>query len=329
MPSIEELSLDSLDATMVPGVGIQLAVSPSGAVTFVGIPESAVDGFMKVVDSVGGLVASIGPRGAGPGELRMPMFFAFTSDSTLLVWDLATYRFTEFSLSGTALATSGLDAEVRPLALVGDSVDVQGVMERSADYQRRPLAGGRGRRLIPGAHPALDSIQPPPNVLARGMIIYGANQRRVAIGNAQQYRILLFDEAGQYLGQVGHEVAPQFPTLEQLEAESLALQKQPLSDRRRAELLARSRSTPRLFFRELRFDGAGRLWVVRPESGSAVADVYADTVLLGSLPLDCPGYASSGMDVNGRWLALSCRSSDPNAPSDGTLRLFRVLEPVP
>jgi hypothetical protein len=81
-----------------------------------------------------------------------------------------------------------------------------------------------------------------------------------------------------------------------------------------------------MFFRELRFDGAGRLWIVRPEDGSAVADMYADTLLLGTIPLNCPGYASSGMDVAGTWLALSCRSTEPDAPSDGTIRLFRIVD---
>lgn len=105
-----------------------------------------------------------------------------------------------------------------------------------------------------------------------------------------------------------------------------SLERQPLSARRRAELLVRFRTPPRMFFRELRFDGAGRLWIVRPEDGSAVADVGADTVLLGTIPLNCPGYASSGMDVAGTWLALSCRSTEPDAPSDGTIRLFRIVD---
>jgi hypothetical protein len=41
-----------------------------------------------------------------------------------------------------------------------------------------------------------------------------------------------------------------------------------------------------MFFREPRFDGAGGLWIVRPEDGSAVADVYADPLSLERLVLD-------------------------------------------
>ena len=156
------------------------------------------------------------------------------------------------------------------------------------------------------------------------MIIYASNPNRVAIGNAQQYRILLFDAVGNYLGPIGQQVPLQCPSVEQIEAESLSLLKQPISAARRTALLDQSRTTPRMFFRELRFDGEGRLWVIRPGGGSAVADVFADTILLGTIPLSCPGYASRGMDVSDRWLVLSCRNLDPNAPSDGTIRLFRI-----
>lgn len=77
----------------------------------------------------------------------MPMFFAFPSDSSLLVWDLASYRVTEFALTGETTALFPADGGGRPLSLVGDSLDVQDVMQRAA-----PRSGTR--------HPSRFDVDP-------------------------------------------------------------------------------------------------------------------------------------------------------------------------
>lgn len=326
MPSVRSVPLDELDPALVPGLGRAVAVGPAGQLAFVPAGAPGDDFLLNITDSTGRTVSRFGREGSGPGELRMPMFLAFTRDTALVVWDMSLLRVSSYSASG-ALLDSFDQGVSRPSAAVIDSIDVIDAARPTAPIARRPLRGGRARDLIDMSDRQIDSLFPVMNrggVQSRGVIAYATGAGRIALGHGIGYHILIFDDLGRVIGSTGRSVPPQFPSAEQLAAESLSTLRLPISPARRAQLLRESRERPMVFFRELRFDEVGRLWVVRPQDGSAVADVYADTELLGSIPLDCPDFQGSGMDLSFGWLVLSCRNTDPDAPSDGTFKLFRI-----
>lgn len=326
LPALREIPLDHLAADAVANIGTRVVLGPGGRMAFVPAPTPDDAFLTQIVDSTGRLVAKLGRFGSGPGELRMPWMVGFDSDSSLVIYDLGLRRIAVYSVSGVLLASLNPGMQM-PLAMVGDSLDFRDAARPNAPYTRRPLMGRHERILIPGREPVMDSLFPVitrGGVQGRGKIAYAAGAGRIALGHAISYHILLYDDSGRYLGHLGRSLPPQFPSAEQLAAESLSTLKLPISPARRARLLRESREQPIIFFWELRFDEQGRLWVLRSENGSAMADVYADTRLLGSIAVDCPGFNGQGWDVNFGWLVLSCRHTDPDAPSDGTFRLFRI-----
>jgi hypothetical protein len=207
----------------------------------------------------------------------MPMFFAFPSDTSVVAWDMGTGRVTLFRTTGPMLTSLETGMVQSPRALVGDSIDFFDVSRPESPFVRRPIGGGRVRELVQSTHPVFDSVFPVREmggIQGRGMIPYAAGAGRVAVGNIRTYRLLLYDATGAYRGSMGRSVPPQYRTPEQIVAESLSLLQQPsVSPVGRNRMLRRSRETPITFFRELRFDDQGRLWVIRPENGSAVADL--------------------------------------------------------
>lgn len=328
LPAIRPVPLTRLDPHAIARVGAAVAVSTQGSLAFAATPSTAFREKVEILDSTGALIGRVGPEGAGPGELIAPLFLAFTQDSSLLVWDMGTARVTLFLASGAVRQSLEPGQFQFPLALIGDSLDLREVSRPEAPIVRRPFAPGQARELVRLTDPMVDSLFPVQSgggIQSRGPIAYAAGAGRIALGSIVSYELLLFASSGQLLGKMGRRLPPQYPTPDQITAESLALSRQPaITPARRAAMLRRSRETPLLPFRDLRFDGRGRLWVMRIDRGTATADVYSDLQFLGSIAIDCPGFTGTGWDLVGEWLVLSCAVLDPNAPSDATLRLYRI-----
>lgn len=91
--------------------------SDTGAVTFGDIRRMAVDQWgrlyapdgqdavVRVFDSLGTLVRTIGRRGEGPGEFSLLLGVAFGPKHHLFAYDAQLYRITEFDTGGAVLAT--------------------------------------------------------------------------------------------------------------------------------------------------------------------------------------------------------------------------------
>jgi hypothetical protein len=235
---------------------------------------------------------------------------------------------TVFSPLGGVLASHHPGEAQVPKELVGDSLDFRDQRRADAPMVRQSVGGGRPRTLVRGTDQRVDSLFPVRRMegaTTRGFISYAAGGGRIAIGDGKRYAILVYDASGRFIGIAGRSLPVQVPTAEQAVAESLSMLNQPsISPARRASRMREYRERPVSYFREIRFDDHRRLWVFRPERDGVVADVYADTTLLGSIPLACPGFEPAGVGMRYGWVVLSCRNLDPDAPSDGTFRLFRV-----
>lgn len=327
LPNLRSVPLPNLAGDAVGVIGGLIAVSPNGFLAFVAAPSPEFRERLQVVDSTGALIGRLGPQGEGPGEVSAPDFVRFVGDSALAVWDFETQRVTIFPTSGQAPTSIEPGRFPRPVALVGDSLDVYDPLVPEAPFIRRPLFGGQDRVLVATTNPAVDSLFPVRvygDSRTRGPITYAVGTDRIALARAGRYPILLYSSAGLFLGTAGEPLPPQYKSPERLEAESLSLAASPISAALRERMLHLARVNPISPFTQVRFDSQGRLWVIRIDGNSAVADIFADTQLLGSMAVDCPGYRGSGWDIAGDWLVMSCQNLDPNALSDATLRLYRI-----
>lgn len=328
LPALHEVPLPRLPSDAINGPSAALAVAASGHIALLAARNPEDPSRIWIVDSTGEVVARVGRPGNGPGEVRLPGFLAFREDGSLLIWDTATRRVTHFSLDGTLLTTVQPDQAIHlPLGLFRDSVDFRDLATEDFVVYRAIPGSGRGRRLFAGRNPMVDSIFPNQvmgGIQSRGTIAYAASAGRAVLGDMDDYRILLYDAGSRYLGMISRPLPPELPTGTQMERESEALLRQPISPARRAEMLQRRRQTPLPYFGQLRFDDQGRLWVIRRDGDAASADVFADTELVGTLRIPCHGFEGHGWDLRGEWLAMSCFNPDPEAISDGIVRLFRI-----
>jgi len=326
---LRELTLSALRNDVVSSEQAWVAVAPDGRVVLTATRSPDDTNIFEMVDTTGATIARLGPVGAGPGELTRPMFFDVSDEGVLVVWDASTGRITTYAPDGALIASRQINQVLVPQALVRDSLDIRDADPRGP-LVRRPVTGGRAREVVLTTAPAFDSVFPVKTmggILGRGAISYAAGAGRIAFGHFLTYRILLFSDDGAYLGSLGRALPPQFPSAERIAADSLSLLKQPsISPASLARRLreARERPIPYFSLRALHFDGKGRLWVFRQQDSSAVADLFADTTLLGSVPINCPGFQGMSADIRNDWLAIACRTADEKSLSGATLKLFRI-----
>jgi hypothetical protein len=87
----------------------ELAIGPSGHLI---VPTLHGPGRMAVCSPEGSVVA-LGPVGEGPGEFRSPLVYEVT-ESTIVIFDRATTRLSEWSITGALLRERVIDAPVVP-----------------------------------------------------------------------------------------------------------------------------------------------------------------------------------------------------------------------
>ncbi|MFN2317191.1 MAG: hypothetical protein ABR551_04635 [Gemmatimonadales bacterium] len=260
--------------------------------------------------------------------MTIPSFTTFLGDSLFAVWDMGAARLSLFRLNGELAEERTFEQTQAPLALHPDSLDVRSLQSNGeSEWVRISWRNAGSRRLIAAGDTAFRRAYPEQGTLARPIIraqAYAAAHGRVVIADGQDNLLLFYTEAGRHLGEALRTLPPVLPGPRLIALESLAVASQPVSDGQKRQLLDRFRERPLRHFQRIRFDGAGRLWVVRTDGESAVADLYADTVHLGTLEIPCPGFSGQGWDLADRWLAITCVDERPEAISDGTIKLFRI-----
>ncbi len=151
---------------------------------------------------------------------------------------------------------------------------------------------------------------------------------RVVVGNGQSYRILVFSSAGQLIARIARDLDTMRLTKRQVENEIHQIQSsgQRLADSY-LEILRLQLSRQRLPFfshvQGLRYDRAGRLWVVGFEGDSVFADAFSDTTFVRRFSLGCYGFDGQ-WDLKGEVLVVSCGRQDP-AASGGEVQVYRIL----
>ncbi len=280
------------------------------------------------MDSTGRPLQWIARRGSGPGEISLPSFTSFIGDSLLAVWDMASSRLSVFHLDGTLAAERTFEQTQAPLAIQGDSLDVRWLQSSGlSEWVRVSWRDGGHRRLVATDDTAFGRAFPDQGSSSRPVVranAYASGHGRLVLADDRDYALLYYADGGRHLGRINRTQAPVLPGPQLVHMESLAVAGQPVSDGQKSQLLERFRQRPLPSFRRVRFDGAGRLWVLRTDGEAAWADLFADTVHLGTIPVPCLGFSGQNWDIADRWLAMTCVNEMSGGESDGTVRLFRI-----
>lgn len=328
LPTLREAPLPALPGDAVRNLASPVTVSAGGHLV-TQPPGRSPDGkVLLLMDSTGAPVTWIARRGSGPGEVTIPSFTTFLGDSLFAVWDMGSARLTLFRLDGELAEEFTFDQTHVPLALHADSLDVRALRsDRDSEWERVSWRDANSRQLIPAGDTAFRRAFPEQGTLSRPVIraqAYAAAHGRVVLADGQDNLLLFYTEGGRHLGRASRTLPPVLPGARLIALESLAVTSQPVGDGQKRQLLDRFRERPLRHFQRIRFDGAERLWVVRTNGESAQADLYADTVYLGTIEIPCPGFSGQGWDLADRWLAITCVDERPEAISDGTIKLFRI-----
>lgn len=328
LPSLREVPLNRLPGDAVRNLASPVTASELGHLVTLppgGSPEGHV---LLLMDSTGNPMQWIARRGAGPGEVSLPSFTSFIGDSLLAVWDMASARLSVFNLNGTLAAERTFDQTQSPLAINGDSLDIRWLQNSGrSEWVRVSWRDGGHRLLIAANDTAFGRAFPDQGSSSRPVVrgnSYASGQGRLVLADARDYVMLIYSEGGRHLGRIDRTQAPVLPGLQLIRMESLAVASQPVSDGQKSQLLERFRRRPLPAFQRVRIDGRGRLWVIRTDGIGAWADLFADTVHLGTIAIPCLGFSGQNWDVADRWLAISCINESPDAASDGTVRMFRI-----
>lgn len=221
------------------------------------------------------------------------------------------------------MASSAAGGELgMPIRLAVDSMDVLrlGSPFRVSGTSGAPRLGvdrihtisGRGRTILAA----------PPGVMQLGgteFPVVGSSAFSLAVGNADQYKIQVYDRTARILHEIAGASGPRYLTQTELDSmEAFAVRRNRSftpADRRRLSTL------PQKYFHQLGFESKNRLWVFRLGPDPAAVDIFASAEQLGTLMIPCQFYTRSVV-LHGDRLAVFC--VDRNRDSGGYLRLYRV-----
>lgn len=239
--------------------------------------------FIRVFDTQGRALRGLGGRGRGPGEFALPIHLGVRSNGGLEVYDMNLRRFTRFDSAGAVVQTRAI-TEFAALVtstpggtdsylLTTDFATVDQPILRLPDGAREPqklvTLTAEFPRHAPGEHARTPAFAARP---AGGF----------AVGDGiAEYRIRIYDRAGQPLNDIVRAIPKPTKTAAELELEKQQMQKR--AARMQAMLRAEGGGSPPAFKpREernhfnidgIQFDESGRLWV-RTERGGASATVF-------------------------------------------------------
>jgi hypothetical protein len=309
-----------------------VVAGPHGEV--LALPVDGTEGSFVVLAD-GAPARFYGAPGEGPGELRIPQPL-IVDDTAVVGYDLGTRRIMVFDR-----ASGAVRREFRPRdrvvpyfrgppgTVVATRTDRGVTLPALVD-----LATGRVREGIPPDDTtsiALFAGEADRPGYEGNVAVVGRWSGGTLVANGMTYRLVRYDATGQVAGRIDRGRAPRRLSAREVEQELGRLRGTPMGstpERLEAARLRLARA-PQRWFTHLsgpREDGRGRLWVMVEHGDSTVADVFAADTLLGSLRVDCPGYAGR-WDLVGEWLVMLCTPADTTMLADAEVRRYRIVEP--
>jgi hypothetical protein len=309
-----------------------VVAGPSGEV--LALPVDDTEGsFVVLADGVP--PRYFGAPGEGPGELRIPQPL-IVDDTAVVGYDLGTRRLMVFDrASGEVRREFRPRDRVVPYFRGPDGTVVATRLDRGVTLPALvDLATGRVREGVPPDDTSSIALFAGEELLPgyEGNVpVVGRWGGGTLLANGMTYRLVRYDGSGQVAGRIDRDWSPRRLSAREVEEEVARLRGTPMGSTPARLQAARLRleRVPQRWFTHLsgpREDGHGRLWVIVEHGDSTVADVYADDRLLGSLRVECPGYAGR-WDLVGEWLVLLCTPADPSALADAEVRRYRIVEP--
>lgn len=298
MPRLERVAVPALESIGPEKAGASVAVSASGVIAFTGGFDEQ-NRAVTIVDHTGRVLARLGPRGQGPGELSVPVRLNFAGGE-LIVLELGARRVSRFAFDGKVQATVPSMAPIFLSAVSGDSLDVWQWPAAAAakpimDFRRISPKTLEGRTLLSGQSTSLRGLIPEVeqgNAIAS--IVYAAAGSTIIAANVATNRLvgiganesILFELRGQ-LG----DVPPKETALAAMGG--------------------------------LQVDGKSRIWAIGPSqrAGKTAADIYAGARSLGRLDLPCKG----SVTLSGSWLAILCATPESTS-RDVLLQVYRIVD---
>ncbi len=278
------------------------------------------------------LPRGFGRLGEGPGELRIPQPL-LVDDTVLVGYDMSSARVMVFDR-----VTGAIRREFRPREPVvpylrgPDGTLLATRLDRGAELPALiDLASGRVRSGVAPGDTAAGNLfageLDRPGYEGNAAVI-GRWQGGTLVANGMSYRMVLYDGQGRVARRIDRNLPPRRLSAREVERELARLKGTPMGSTpaRLDQSRRRLETMPERWFTHLsapREDARGRLWVLVEHGDSIVADVYADDTLLGSTPVECPGYAGR-WDLRDTWLVLLCEPEDPASLEDAEVRRYRI-----
>ena len=298
LPRLERVSMRSLDSLGPEKATATVAISTTGTIAFTGAFDQR-DRAVTILDSLGRVLARLGPPGQGPGELSVPVQLAFAGRE-LIVVEPSSRRISRFRLDGTLQGTSAMMVPFFLAAAAGDSLDVFQFPSTGPrpvlDFRRVSPTTLDGRTLFSGQSPLLRDLseegQQKGAVVAS--IVFAAAGSTVVAANVGTYRLIGIGANGNLLFDIRG---------------------------RQAEVPAGE--TPLFVVGGLQVDAKERVWAIGTDhqTGRTFADLYLGSRLLGRLDLPCRG----SVTLAGSWVAMLCTTPDSNS-RDVALQIYRIVE---
>lgn len=268
-------------------------------------------------------------EGDAPGELRMAMPLAVT-DSSILAWGLGALQVAEWSLADSRwLGQVPASGAIAP-AFLAVGRGIVGTTERrdgTIPVLLDPISG-KVRPLLATLDTAYRRVFPRRDAFVvrfGNPAVVGEWPGGFLIGNGFSYQLLAYDWSGRLRYTFGRDLPVNRRSSAQVEQHMTELARTSLGQRPDRMAAAReqaARDSVRWFshLSSPRHDAAGRVWIIGTAGDTTFADLFAESLYLGRLILDCPGFRGRSA-VNGRWIALLCEAEDDR---DAALHLYTI-----
>jgi hypothetical protein len=317
----------------------EIAVSLRGRVVAIGdVGSGSHEGFFVQILSPGAdTLISVARRGSGPGELS-GVDDPFASDDTLHIFDLARRSDVIYTDAGRYVGERRLQTSTTEAVLdfVGDSVDVQplrrGALQPEGMPTRRKIGAATGRNLFPASDPIVQqALMGDGHAVA--LVPVAVSGAVLAIGDGLSYDIRVFEISGRQKYDIHRQLPANRRNPDDEARVRTSLQRLIAQDggrttltgqlRKRLDTLSRE-SVPYFGWPGLRFDGAGRLWVIGEIGDSTFADVFSGANFLGRRILPCAKPARR-IALQGKWLALDCETGSAGA-APFRIQLYEIVD---
>ncbi len=296
-----------------------IAISDSGVIILT--TSNRTGDRMRMVDTTGKQLRTFANTGKGPGEVEIPAM-VFAIEDRVMVYDMANLRLSEYTLTGKPLKSHQFDGAIFPFNISQDTIDYIHFSKLGHLELRRSSLSHETSRVLLDSHDSVfganflsqfeNADQHRPTYPART-----SSTHRIILGDPWHYSITEWDaDHASLLTTFTRDLPPVRRTKSDVERELMSLRgyrdragrviDQANMDVQRKQL---ERENLPYFFsiRGLKLDDAGRLLVVGALHDSATVDVFADSLFLGRIQLDCPGFVGS-WDSNKEWAAFVCQN---------------------